>query len=457
MLLKSKPVRYGFSRQLIHNIRDALSSFPGRCSIRKSQGILIVEHDDPMVLERLLHVFGLTSLTEVTSFEGADLRTIVENGRSYFLPLVEGRRFAVRCHRVGHHPYTSIDVARQLGAELAKAATVNLDHPDVECKLEIRDNEVSFTKDRRVAAGGMPIGSQGQALCLISGGIDSPVAAWYALRRGVKVHYLFCCLGGPYQKWGPMATAKYLADHWSFGYQPQLFLVDFVELLTAIRTQDNRYRNVLLKRYFYRAADQIAEMIHADAIVTGESLGQVSSQTLSNLRTIDSVIDRIVLRPLITMDKVEIMHKAREIGTLDISEKVPEFCNVVVHKPRTRSIEADIIPMEEEIDVGILDRAVRQFQRYDLRNMAPPEPLTDFHVEVKPSGARMIWIYSSTENEPPPPEADWIIDQTELHQSLKKMTWTGMIVVGCAKGILSKDIVAILRNAGHDAYYLRKM
>ncbi len=265
---------------------------------------------------------------------------------------------------------------------------------------------------------------------LISGGIDSPVAAWYGLRRGLEVHYLFCCLGGPLQLWGPTATAHYLARHWSYGYRPKLYTADFNALLEEFNNLNSHYRNILLKRYLMRAADQLARHIGADAIITGESLGQVSSQTLSNLNTIDCVVPRLVLRPLIGFDKTEIIARAREIGTLSISEKVPEFCNLAVSKPRTRSRAEDLEFLESKIDANIADEACRIWRKFDLRNMVSPVQPDGQDVSEKPSGSWLVWISSPDVEIEPPSGTDQVVNMLELNRFFKSFDRTGVVLFG---------------------------
>ncbi len=458
LLLKSKAVRRAFSHQLIHNMRNALETIASpesKTVVRRDQASFTVLTTESTVPEPLLRVFGITAISRIHRLESDCLDEIVSEGQRFFEPAVAGKRFAVRCHRSGSTTFRSIDVGTQLGAALfSGSAGVELRNPEIVCRLDVQGSTVKFYAETIPAHGGLPIGTQGKAVALISGGIDSPVAAWYGLRRGLEVHYLFCCLGGPLQHWGPTATAHYLARHWSYGYRPKLYIADFNALLEEFKNLDSHYRNILLKRYLLRAADQLARHIGADAIITGESLGQVSSQTLSNLNTIDRVIPRLVLRPLIGFDKTEIMARAREIGTLSISEKVPEFCNIAVNKPRTRSHAEDLEILESEIDLRIADEACRVWRKFDLRGMDPPIQPEVQDMSDKPPGSWLVWIESPDVETEPPAGTDQIVNMLELSRFFKSFERTGIILFACPHGKLSADAAAIARMNGMDAYRL---
>lgn len=415
--------------------------------------MIAVKTRDAAVMDTLQRVFGMVSIARVQPMESAALDDIVRAGAAHFRDAVAGKRFAVRCKRSGKTAFSSREVAVALGAALQPgSAGVDLTQPDVTCRLDIHDNRVKFYVDEQPAEGGFPIGTQGKAVALISGGIDSPVAAWYGLRRGLEVHYLFCCLGGPMQHWGPTAAAHHLAAHWSYGYRPMLHIMDFNPLIQAFGDLDRRYRNILLKRYLYRAADRLAKTIDAQAIITGEALGQVSSQTLSNLRTITRVTDRLIVRPLVAFDKREIIARARAIGTLDISEKVPEFCNVAVRKPRTRSTPEDLDLLEQDLDPDWVDGVIGTWETHDLRAMPPVEPPGDPVLDHRPPGAWLVWIDNPEIPAEPPPDADQIIDILDIRSFIRDHHRPGALLFACAEGRMSRDAALFAREKGLDAY-----
>ncbi|MCD4653449.1 tRNA 4-thiouridine(8) synthase ThiI [bacterium] len=458
MLLKSKPVRRAFSQRLIYNLWDAIrhSGFSADgTQIRREQAIVAVKTNDPGVRDTIRRVFGITSIALVERIDTSSLQRIVEEGFEHFKDAITGKRFAVRCKRSGDTNFKSRDVAIALGAALQPfSAGVDLTNPEITCRLDIHSDSVKFYADETPAYGGLPIGTQGKAIALISGGIDSPVAAWYGLKRGLEVHYLFCCLGGPLQHWGPTEAARLLASNWSYGYKPKLFIADFNELLHAFRNLDGRYRNILLKRYLYRTADRLARRIGADAIITGEALGQVSSQTLSNLQTITQVTNRLIMRPLIGFDKTEIITRARDIGSLKISEKVPEYCNLAVNKPRTSSSPWELDKLEQELDPNIVERAVSNWETHYLRSMPAHSPPGDPILNHQPPDAWCVWI--DNPEIPGAPTDDLIINETidvlSIRKYIKSFNRSGILLFSCVKGTMSRDAALYAREKGLDAY-----
>ncbi|PCN50774.1 tRNA 4-thiouridine(8) synthase ThiI [Candidatus Geothermarchaeota archaeon ex4572_27] len=266
LTLKSDRSRRRFLRRLIQNIRDALNTLGYKYEIENLWSRLLIDvyGDINDAVEALRRVFGIHSLAIVSDryFDGLD--DLVRLGVEEFKDAVRGRSFAVRVKRVGRHNFTSMDVARLLGSELLKYADrVDLTSPDVEVRLEIRDDRVFFYHGLVKAYGGLPIGTEGVAVALVSGGFDSAVAAWYALKRGAIVHYVFCNLDGEGYKMDVIKVLKVLSD----------------------------------KRMMYRAAERIAKKLRAGTIITGESLGQVSSQTMKNLFVSQRAVEMPINRP----------------------------------------------------------------------------------------------------------------------------------------------------------------
>ncbi len=230
--------------------------------------------------------------------------------------------------------------------------------------------------------------------------------------------------------------------------------MDFTPLLEEFRRFDHKYRNILLKRYFYRAAGRLARSIKAETFVTGEALGQVSSQTTSNLQTISTATDCFVFQPIIGLDKSEVMDIARRIGTYDISRRVPEFCNVAVRHPRTRSRPAELVFYENQIAPEILDSIIRNAVREDLKSMPAMERPAGTELRAVPANARFIWISDDNAKESIPPGVHNIVPSTEIRSFFKNFTWDGPVVVGCRKGLLSRDTAAYLREQGVESYHL---
>ncbi len=272
-----------------------------------------------------------------------------------------GRTFAVRCRRSGQHPFSSLDVERQVGAALVagtQASGVKLEQPEVTVELEISGQALFVVGARHRGLGGFPVGSLDPVLSLISGGFDSPVASFLTMKRGMRTHFLFFRLGGQDQEIAVKEVALHLWQKYG-GRQRVLFIsVPFEEVVAELLSKvQDRYMGVVLKRMMLRVADRVAQELGIDALVTGECVAQVSSQTLRNLSVIDRVTDRLVLRPLIATDKEDIVRLAGQIGTGAFAANMPEYCGVISVRPTTRARLDRVLAQEEYFDMAILERA----------------------------------------------------------------------------------------------------
>lgn len=293
-------------------------------------------------------------------------------------PLIAGKRFCVRVKRSGVHEFGSADLERYLGAELLKAvpsATVDLTRPDVTVALEVKQNRLILITRRLPGLGGYPLGTQGTALALISGGFDSPVAAWRMIRRGIKTHFLFFNLGGPAHEAGVREVTHHLWQRYGSSHKVDFISVPFEGVVNEILTQvPDSFMGVVLKRMMVRAASRIAAKARTPVLVTGDAIAQVSSQSLVNLALIDAVSDRPILRPVVTSDKQDIITEARMLGTAEFAERMPEYCGVISRRPNTRVRRDQIEPAEADFDFAVLDRAVEAATRTRIDKLAESAP-----------------------------------------------------------------------------------
>jgi len=238
-------------------------------------------------------------------------------------------------------------------------------------KLEINDDQLVLVKSRLEGQGGYPIGTQEDVISLISGGFDSGVSSYMLMRRGCRVHYCFFNLGGAAHEIGVKQVAHYLWNRFGSSHRVRFISVDFEPVVGEIleKVEDGQM-GVVLKRMMVRAASSIAERYGVQALVTGEALGQVSSQTLTNLRLIDNVSDTLILRPLISHDKEHIIKIAREIGTEDFAKTMPEYCGVISKSPTVKAVKAKIEAEEAMFDFDVLDKVVSEARNVDIREIA---------------------------------------------------------------------------------------
>ncbi len=334
----------------------------------------VPDGDGARASEALSRVFGIVSYSPVVRVRHGGLTDIVSRGVELFSHHVRGRSFRVRARRSGREPFTSKDVEKALGAALleAGAGRVDLENPEVTVYVEVRGEEAYFYTEVLEGPGGLPLGSEGRVLALVSGGIDSPVAAWMMMRRGAEVDMVFFNLGGEAHELGVLKVAKILADGWSHGYSPRLHMVDFRPVVSVLMEEvDEGVRGVVLRRLMFRAAEIVAGEEGALGLVTGESLGQVSSQTLPNMLAAEKGVGLPIYRPLIGMDKNEIAGMARRIGTYEVSARLQEFCAIAAGKPRTRVRPEEVDEAEKRVDPALVRRLVGERRVVDLSKLSP--------------------------------------------------------------------------------------
>ena len=451
---KARGTRRRFQQQLGRNLRDALSSagLEGRVEVKWSH--LLVEAGEASAERYLASVFGVSSVSRIEARLPATLEEIVRMGETLWAERVRGRTFAVRARTIGRCAFGSRDIKVQLGAALNRHATVDLNEPDVAVTVDVRDGAALLYSTKTPGVGGLPIGVEGRAVCLISGGFDSAVAAWLLLKRGVALDYVFCNLSGEAYERAVVSVAKVIADAWSYGDRPKIHVVDFEAAVAELkRTVQPKYWQIVLKRLMYRAAQQVASEIGGDAIVTGESVGQVSSQTLANLRAIDGVSSLPVLRPLVGMDKVEIIRRAERIGTAVLSQHIREYCAILPDRPVTHARPEAAADEESRIDLSLLAKAVSGRKVLDLRGLEAVDLVQPYlFVATVPDQAEVIdcrddhhfrvWHYPGAVRR----------DIDDLAARFHLLDKTRTYVLYCPFGVQSAYLAEVMQRAGYEAY-----
>ena len=450
---KARGTRRRFQQRLARNMKVALGATP-KPRIEDRWSRLFVDTEDPSAGGRIAAVFGVASVSEVEARVPADLAAIVRTGEALYGERVRGRRFAVEARRAGQYPFGTQDIRVQLGAALDRYGDVDLDAPEVRVTVELREREALLYSSRLPGVGGLPLGVEGKAVALVSGGFDSPVAAWLMLKRGISLEYVFCNLGGAAYERSVLGVVKVLADQWSFGDRPIIHVVDFERPLAELqRTVTQRYWQVVLKRLMYRAAATVAGVVRGEAIVTGESVGQVSSQTLGNLAAIDEAVSLPVFRPLLGLDKNEIIARAERIGTAALSAQIREYCDIARHRPVTHSSVAAARNEESKIDLGVLEAAVAGRKVIDLRSLQAVDLIQPylFASEVGEDATVLdcrephhyaAWHYPGAQRR----------DLSDLAARFKDLDKTGRYVLYCSFGVQSAYLAEAMQRAGYEAY-----
>ncbi len=364
--------RRAFEDVLIKNIRRRLKS-AGEFSVYSRQSTVYVEPKDEnadmdLAEERCGKVFGVVAYTRAGAAE-KDLMKIREKAAEYLRePLEDARTFKVECKRSDKKfPYKSPEISAEVGGYLLEAfphLRVDVHNPDITVRVEVREAEAYVHADPRPGAGGIPVGTGGKGLVLISGGLDSPVAAWMMAKRGVEltaVHFA----SPPYtSELAHDKVVRLLQKVGEYAGRIKMVTVNLTRLQEEIRDKcPEELHTVILRRFMLRAARRVAEDEGCGALITGESLGQVASQTMQAIACTDAVAGMPVFRPLIGADKSEIVKTAAKIGTYDISiEPYEDCCTIFTPKhPRTKPILHFVEDGEKAIDgEALLREALEQ-------------------------------------------------------------------------------------------------
>ncbi|SDL69114.1 [ThiS-adenylate] sulfurtransferase [Franzmannia pantelleriensis] len=367
--IKSRSVRKEMVRCLRTNIRNTLRDIDPTVRVADHWDALEIRPSAPLddaahatIEASLTRIPGIHEVQVVEAHPFTDFATAAERLVPLWREALPGRRFRVSVKRRGQHDFSSEDLERYLGSALLDAvpsARVDLRHPEIDVGLELKDRRLLLVSRRLPGLGGYPLGTQGQALALISGGFDSPVAAWRLMRRGLKTHFVFFNLGGPAHEQGVREVTHHLWQQYSASHRVNFISVPFDGVVDEIQRQvPAGLAGVVLKRMMLRAANRVAARARLPALVTGDALAQVSSQSLANLGLIDAVSERPILRPLVASDKQTIIADARHIGTARFAEALPEYCGVMSHRPHVRPSPAQIEAAEAGFDDAILEAAI---------------------------------------------------------------------------------------------------
>lgn len=382
-----------FLRHLGRNLRRATSDL-GPLTLRQVSGRVLLDlenHPDPdVVRDRVQRVFGVSSFAIAYR-----VASTVEAMKSIIAWLVEGQTFAsfrITARRAFKtYPMTSVELNRELGAFVLErvASRVDLRHPELEIHVEVMPAETFVYVHPVPGPGGLPVGASGTVAALLSGGIDSPVAAWRMMKRGCRVLFVHFH-SVPYLPPTSQAKARELVSiltRWQ--YDSTLILVPFAEIQReVVLTVPPPARVVVYRRLMVRIAEALARKHGAAALTTGESLGQVASQTLSNIARIDEAAGMPILRPLIGMDKLEITEQAKQLGTFEISiEPDADCCTLFTPKhPFTRMTVDEVRAAESRLDVPrLVAEGVDGATLESFEFPAPSAPRTDSPVRSVPS------------------------------------------------------------------------
>lgn len=343
MSLKGKNIR-NFIIKLQENLQEKLRDFPD-IKVKRTMGRMFVVlngHEPEPILEICQKVFGIHSLSLAIKVEN-DVEKIKEAALYALQNGEDIRTFKVAVRRVYKaFPHGSQELNQLLGGHLLASTenvTVDVHHPDMEVKVEIREEATYITSQNIPGAGGLPVGTSGKSLLLLSGGIDSPVAGYLAMKRGVQleaIHFHSPPFTSERARQKVLDLTQKLTG---YGKAIKVHIVPFTKLQQEIfREMPESYAMTIMRRMMFRIAEAVCEKENILSLTTGENLGQVASQTMESMHTINEVTNYPIIRPLITMDKQEVIDISQRIDTYDISIlPYEDCCTIFVPKaPKTK-------------------------------------------------------------------------------------------------------------------------
>lgn len=363
--IKSPKVRIRFEKRLISNIKSLIE---GEIKITHGR-IFLYPKNYKQALESLKKIFGVVSFSP-TVCTATDFESIKQTLQNYLKELIQiglfsgENTFAIRCRRVGQHEFNSQEMAAYCGAVVVDetGAPVDLSNPDFKIFVEVRDDKTYIFHEKIQGLGGLPLGTQGKVVSLLSGGIDSPVATFMMMKRGCAVTILHFN-NHPYTSDSTEKIDKMVRKikEYSSGSKINFYTANYGEFLEkCVENAPPRMTCVLCKSGMYQIAEKLAREENALAIVDGSSMGQVASQTLPNILATRHSTSMPVLSPLIGLDKVEIQKIAEKIGTYEISILPDSGCSAAPKHPETNAVLGKVLKVQE--DIQMIDEMERIFR-----------------------------------------------------------------------------------------------
>lgn len=457
IMIKGSSAKRQMVGQLYNNLISMLGRIHADIKVRKfSDKIEILTPISvlPEVRTMLLDTPGIEQVLEALQFDKMDTIDQIKHKVGEIMgDSLKDKTFVVRVKRTGTHSFRSTEIEQTVGGYLLahfEAKGVDLRNPEITIRLELIENQLNIITTKHKGLSGFPIGTQGDILSLMSGGFDSTVASYLTMKRGIKTHFVFFNLGGMAHEIGVKQVALYLWSKFGSSHRVKFISVPFDDVLTEIfRSTAPTYMGVTLKRLMLLASEKIADELEIDALLTGESVAQVSSQTLRNLALIDQVSNKLILRPLSTMNKQEIIDIASDIGTRYFAESMPEYCGVISQNPITHGSFKRMEKEAKYFNYDVLDKAVEDAQHIyvdeiidDISKLAPIEVIHDL------TGEDFVVIDIRGEDACVQTSCECIkIPFHKLKTEFEKLPQDKEYLLYCEKGIMSQLHAQYLRDA----------
>ena len=461
IMVKGSSAKKQMIGQLYNNLIKLLGEIDSDITVKKFSDKLEVVTPIKVVnrvRERLLNTSGIEQVLEALQFDDMEnIEEIKAKVCEISASEIVDKTFVVRAKRSGKHDFNSSEMERTIGgymlAHTPSSKGVDLHNPDVTIRIELINKQLNIITQKHRGLGGFPIGTQGDVLSLMSGGFDSTVASYLTMRRGLKTHYIFFNLGGVAHEIGVKQVSFYLWNKFGASHRVKIISVPFDDVLTEIfRSTPETYMGVTLKRLMILASQKIADEMEIDALVTGESIAQVSSQTLRNLSLIDKVSQKLIIRPLATVDKPEIIQLATKIGTRHFAENMPEYCGVISKNPITHGSFKRMEKEAKRFNYEVLDKAVEEAVSIyvdevvnDVNRQSPVEVISELKeeyvvIDIRPEEETISSELCETIK----------IPFHKLKTEFKKLPQNREYLLYCEKGVMSQLHAQYLNDAQKD-------
>jgi thiamine biosynthesis protein ThiI len=456
IMVKGSSAKRQMVGQLYNNLLKMLGRFSEDINVRKFSDKIEVVTPIAYVLEvrqLLLDTSGIEQVLEALQFDKINtLDEIKVKVGEVTHHEIEGKTFVVRAKRSGTHDFRSTELEQTVGGYMLATYPsngVDLHNPEVTIRIELLNNQLNIITKKYKGLSGFPLGTQGDILSLMSGGFDSTVASYLTMKRGLKTHFIFFNLGGVAHEIGVKQVALYLWSKFGSSHKVKFVSVPFDDVLTEIFASTHEtYMGVTLKRLMLLAAEKIANEMEIDALLTGESVAQVSSQTLRNLALIDQVTNKLILRPLATMNKPEIIDIANTIGTRRFAESMPEYCGVISKNPITHGSYKRMEREAKRFDYTVLDKAVEEAQHINVDEILDDVTNNTAIEVVNELSDEYVVIDIRTEDACIETSCESIkIPFHRLKSEFKKLPKDKEYLLYCEKGIMSQLHAQYLRDA----------
>ena len=455
--LKGQKTRKDMETRLVRNIKISHKMMGLEVDVKAERGrIFAYSNDRNSSIKCLSRVMGIKSFSEVNLVESGSMDRIVDAVKTMFLDKVRGKTFAVSTRRTGNHSFTSIELSRAVADSIyMESRGVDLSNPEIQINIEVRGNSAYVIRDRIDGPGGLPLGSEAKLTALVSGGIDSPVAVWMMLKRGSPVDMIFVSLAYPLDARQFLRNAKSLYDNWYFGYDPIIYIVDAGRLVDQYLSKGKmKFSNVSFKKIMYNIGEKLAKETGCYGIITGESSGQVSSQTPENLMQLSRMMEIPVHRPLIGLDKDEIIQISRKIGTFS-NDDFGEFCSLFGEVPITHIKREEL---QQDMD-NLYDYFPSRGEIHKLRGSQIDSLLNtsdqNYEKDVIEDGDTVIDLRDRLSYKQWHHPGSINVQMDQVFEKVREMENKGSIILYCQKGLQSAHVAARLREMGYSAFYTK--